>query len=73
MSKADDYIKMQGTVVEVLPSAKFKIKLESNNVEILGHVSGRMRKNNIRVLLGDTVTIEISAYDLSKGRIVQRH
>lgn len=66
-----DVIKLDGTVVECLPGAMFRIRLNNEQV-ILGHISGRMRQNEIRILLGDDVEIEFSPYDLSKGRIVKR-
>jgi translation initiation factor IF-1 len=66
-----DVIKLDGTVVECLPGAMFRIKLENQQV-VLGHISGRMRQNEIRILLGDGVELEFSPYDLSKGRIVKR-
>ena len=61
-------IEFQGVVLELLPNAMFKVKLE-NDHEILAHSSGKMRKNRIRVLAGDKVTVEMTPYDLSKGRI----
>ena len=64
-------IEFQGIVMELLPNAMFKVKLE-NDHEILAHSSGKMRKNRIRVLAGDKVTIEITPYDLTKGRITFR-
>lgn len=64
-------ITMEGTVNEVLPNAMFRVKLEAGPV-ILGHISGRMRQNKIQILTGDRVTLEMSPYDLSKGRIVYR-
>ena len=64
-------IEFQGIVVELLPNAMFKVKLE-NNHEILAHSSGKMRKNRIRVLAGDKVTVEMTPYDLTKGRITFR-
>ena len=64
-------IEFQGVVLELLPNAMFKVKLE-NNHEILAHSSGRMRKNRIRVLAGDKVTVEMTPYDLTKGRITFR-
>ena len=70
MSK-DDVIQMQGEVLENLPNATFRVKLENGHV-LLGHISGKMRMNFIRILPGDKVTIEISPYDLTKGRIVFR-
>lgn len=72
MAKIDDVIRMDGLVVEVLPSALFRVEL-SNGVTILGHPSGRIRQNNIRILLGDKVDVEMTPYDLSKARIVFRH
>ena len=60
------------TVVETLPNAMFKVKLETNH-EVLAHVSGRMRKNFIRILPGDRVAVELSHYDLNRGRIVYRY
>jgi translation initiation factor IF-1 len=64
-------IEFQGVVMELLPNAMFKVKLE-NNHEILAHSSGKMRKNRIRVLAGDKVTVEMTPYDLTKGRITFR-
>ena len=64
-------IEFQGTVIELLPNAMFKVKLE-NSHEILAHSSGKMRKNRIRVLAGDKVTVEMTPYDLTKGRITFR-
>ena len=66
-----DTIEMQGTVIEVLPNTVFRVKLENGHV-ITAHISGRMRKNYIRILNGDSVTVEMSPYDLSKGRITFR-
>ena len=67
----EDTIELQGVVVELLPNAMFRVKLE-NNHEILAHSSGKMRKNRIRVLAGDKVTVEMTHYDLTKGRITFR-
>ena len=64
----EDIIEMEGEVLEHLPNATFKVKLENDHV-VLGYISGKMRMNYIRILPGDTVTVEISPYDLSKGRI----
>ncbi len=66
-----DAIRVDATVVDALPNAVFKVVLE-NGHEILAHVSGKMRMNFIRILPGDTVTVEISPYDLSRGRITLR-
>ena len=68
----DDAIAAEGVVVESLPNATFRVKLE-NDHEILAHISGKMRMHFIKILPGDRVTVEISVYDLSKGRIVYRH
>ncbi len=70
MSK-DGVIEVEGTVLETLPNAMFKVELE-NEHEILAHVSGKIRMNYIRILPGDKVTVEMSPYDLSKGRITYR-
>ena len=67
----EDTIEMQGVVMEVLPNTVFRVKLENDHV-ITAHISGRMRKNYIRILNGDKVTVEMSPYDLSKGRITFR-
>ncbi len=67
-----DAIKLQAEVVEALPNAMFKLKLDNSNREILGIVSGKMRKHFIRILPGDRVRVELSPYDLNKGRIVFR-
>ena len=73
MAKAkDNVIEVEATVVEVLPNTKFKVALE-NGVVILAHVSGKIRMNYIRILPGDKVTVEISPYDLTRGRITFRH
>lgn len=71
MGNSKDVICIEGTVTEMLPSAMFRVKLE-NGHEILAHISGRMRVNYIRLLPGDTVMVEMSPYDLSKGRITKR-
>lgn len=65
-------IEIEGTVVEPLPNATFKVELE-NGHKILAHISGKMRMNFIRILPGDKVTIEMSPYDLTKGRIIYRY
>jgi translation initiation factor IF-1 len=71
MQKDKEIIRLDGTVKETLPSTTFKVELE-NGHEILAHISGRMRVNYIRLLPGDKVTVEMSPYDLTKGRIVKR-
>ena len=70
MSK-EDVIEMEGIVVEKLPNAMFKVELE-NGHQVLAHISGKLRKNFIRILPGDKVTMEMSPYDLTKGRITWR-
>jgi translation initiation factor IF-1 len=67
----NDTIEVEGTVLEVLPGYKFKVML-SNKHEIEAHVSGKMRMNNIRIVEGDTVVLELSPYDLTRGRITYR-
>ena len=70
MSKAD-VIEVEGTVLEKLPNAMFKVELENKHV-VLAHISGKLRMNFIRILPGDKVTMELSPYDLTKGRIIWR-
>jgi len=67
-----DAIRLQAKVIDALPNAMFNVELE-NGHRVLAHVSGKMRMNFIRILPGDTVTIEMSPYDLNKGRIILRH
>lgn len=67
----EDLIEVQAKVVEVLPNTKFKVKLETGHI-VLAHVSGKIRMNNIRILPGDKVTVELSPYDLTRGRITYR-
>lgn len=67
-----DVIEIEGEVIDTLPNAQFKVKLE-NGHEILAHVSGKIRMHYIRILPGDRVTVEISPYDLTRGRITFRH
>jgi translation initiation factor IF-1 len=67
----EDLIEMKGVVAEVLPNAMFRVKLENEHV-ILAHTAGKMRKNRIRVLAGDSVVVEMTPYDLTKGRIIFR-
>lgn len=70
MSK-EDQIEMQGVVTETLPNTMFRVKLENGHV-VTAHISGKMRKNYIRILTGDKVTVELTPYDLTKGRITFR-
>ncbi len=67
----EDQIEMEGTIVETLPNTMFRVELDNGHV-ITAHISGKMRKNYIRILTGDRVTIEMTPYDLTKGRIIYR-
>ena len=67
----EDCIEMQGTVLDTLPNTMFRVKLENGHV-VTAHISGKLRKYYIRILTGDTVTVEMTAYDLTKGRIIFR-
>nr|WP_267256809.1 translation initiation factor IF-1 [Coxiella endosymbiont of Ornithodoros maritimus] len=67
----EESIEMQGTVVDSLPNTTFRVKLENGHV-VTAHISGRMRKHYIRILTGDAVTVELTPYDLTRGRIVYR-
>ena len=67
-----DFLEFKGKVIELLPNAMFKVKLE-NDHEVLAHTAGKMRKHRIRVLAGDKVTVEMTPYDLTKGRITFRY
>jgi translation initiation factor IF-1 len=69
--ESDNIIEFEGKVLEVLPNTQFKIELENGHI-VLGHVSGKIRMNNIRILPGDKVTVELSTYDLTRGRITYR-
>lgn len=71
MAQDKELVKLEGIVEETLPSTTFKVKLDNGHV-ILAHISGRMRVNYIRLLPGDRVIVEMSPYDLTKGRIIQR-
>lgn len=68
----EELLEFEGTVLEVMPNTMFRVQLE-NDHEVLAHTAGRMRKNRIRVLAGDKVTVEMTPYDLTKGRITFRH
>ena len=72
MAKKDDVIEFEGEVVDTLPNTLFKVRLE-NGHEIIAHISGKMRKNYIRLVPGDMVDVEMTPYDLTKGRITYRH
>jgi len=67
----EDFIEMEGTVTETLPNTMFRVQLENGHV-VTAHISGKMRKNYIRILTGDSVTVEMTPYDLTKARIVYR-
>jgi len=68
----EDKLQFEGEVIDALPNAMFRVRLE-NNHEMIAHISGKMRKFYIRILPGDRVTVELSPYDLTKGRITYRH
>ncbi len=67
----EDHIEMEGTVIETLPNTLFRVELENGHV-IIAHISGKMRKHYIRILTGDKVTVQLTPYDLTKGRITFR-
>ena len=71
MAKEEDKIQVDGTIIEALPGTQFRVRLD-NEHEVLAYLSGKMRKYYIRILLGDRVRVEMSPYDLSRGRIVYR-
>lgn len=71
MSK-EDILKLEGEIIECLPGAMFRVKLDVSIEVVLGIISGRMRQNKIKILMGDRVEMEFSLYDLSRGRIVKR-
>ena len=68
----EDAIEVMGTIIETLPNAMFRVELENKHL-VLAHVSGKMRKNFIRILPGDQVVVELSPYDLNRGRIIYRY
>ena len=72
MSK-EEAIEVTATVLETLPNSMFKVELENNQHQVLAHISGKMRKNFIRILPGDKVLVELSPYDLARGRITYRY
>ena len=72
MAKAEEKLTVEGTVIEALPGTQFKVRLD-NDHEILAYPSGKMRKYYIRILLGDRVQVEVSPYDLKRGRIIYRY
>ncbi|ABS60962.1 translation initiation factor IF-1 [Fervidobacterium nodosum Rt17-B1] len=71
LKNKEDVIRMEGTIVEALPNAMFRVQLD-NGFKVLAHVSGKMRKNFIRLVPGDRVVVELTIYDLTRGRIVYR-
>ena len=73
MAKKDEFVIVQGIVEEVLPNATFRVTLNESKHKIIAYLGGRLRQNNIKVLMGDEVEIEMSPYDLSKGRITYRN
>ena len=68
----DDTLSVEGRVLELLPNATFKVELENNHI-IIAYLGGKLRQNNIKILMGDLVTLEMSTYDLTRGRIVYRN
>jgi translation initiation factor IF-1 len=68
----EEQIEMEGTVIDALPNTMFRVELDNGHI-VLAHISGKMRKNYIRILKGDKVTVEMTPYDLTKGRITFRH
>ena len=72
MPKESDCLKLEGVVTEVLPNTRFRVKLNTGGNEVIAGISGKMRKNNIRILEGDAVTVEVSPSDLNTGRISYR-
>lgn len=72
MSK-DNVFELKGRVLEVLPNSMFRVKLEENDHVLLAYSSGKIKQNRIKILMGDLVTVEVSGYDLSKGRVTYRH
>ena len=72
MKNKDDVIQLEGVIIKTLPNAMFRVKIEGGH-EILGHVSGKMRMFYIKILVGDRVLIELSPYDLTRGRITRRY
>ena len=73
MAKSEDKIQVEGMVIEALPGTQFRVRLDEGDHEVLAYLSGKMRKYYIRILLGDRVRVEMSPYDLTRGRIVYRH
>lgn len=71
MKEKDSSVEVQGKVVKILPGSMYRVQLE-NGLEVLAHLSGKMRQNNIKITLGDAVSMEMSPYDLTKGRITYR-
>ena len=71
MAKEENTFKVEGEIIDVLPNATFKVKLE-NGIEVLSYISGKMRQHEIRILMGDKVDVEMTPYDLNRGRIVRR-
>ena len=72
MSKKEEKVEVEGTVIEALPGTQFRVKLDSDHV-VIAYLSGKMRRYDIRILLGDRVKVELSPYDLARGRIVYRY
>lgn len=68
----EEAVKLEGEVIDILPNAMFRVQLDGHDKSVIGIISGRMRQNNIKILLGDRVEIEFSVYDFTRGRIVRR-
>ena len=73
MSKKEEAIEVEATVIEPLPNAMFRVELDNNKHQVLAHISGKMRMNYIRILPGDRVQVELTPYDLGRGRITYRY
>ena len=73
MAKQEEKIEVEGEVLEALPSTMFRVKLDDQDLQVLAKISGKMRKHYIRILPGDRVKVELSPYDLTRGRITYRH
>jgi translation initiation factor IF-1 len=73
MAKDDNTITVSGKVLELLPNATFRVEIQETKHNIIAYLGGRLRQNNIKILMGDTVDVEISAYDLNRGRITYRN
>ena len=73
MSTKEEFLEFEGVVTELLPEGRYRVQLDNNDHMVLAYTAGRMKRNKIRTLVGDRVTVEMTPYDLSKGRITFRH